>query len=715
MTTSKRKNGISIYLFGTPSIQVDGQMFLLKRKRIRALIYYLAASPVPVCREELISIFLPQLDRITALKNLSTYIYNIRTVLPNILSVNKDFLYIPSDVYVDVREFESCTGDEVLSFEKARKAEQLYRDSFLNHFDLENSAEYEQWKEARSEYYANSIIKAKRFIADTYIKSGAYKRANDMLEQIIALNPYGEDTYRTAMKVNYRMGNRPGVVRLFDRLTHILGEELGITPMAETIKLYTDIITKDNDTYDASGDRRETDSPVTLPDISENLEHLSGNAKNLLNVLVVFHEDFDLKVVSQIVGFPEPEIMDLLEELENERIVRITSDNKIFFFSPQGKDFLYNSISSLKRKYLHFRIAQSLEQSADLSSYHYANILLYHYQNSGDSDQTLKYALLVGEIANDRGDFQKAIDCYKQASFFLRGKYRQALELSLSQSLLLMGKYAESRKLLLSNAEICKSNYEFGLENYFYLEAALTKIPGFNEIMWGIRPQFPIAIDEKVISNIWIAEKHLPFEEENREYYVRFLQSTALYYEAAMQPEQFLICYEKSIDIVKDLSNPRLKNYTDFACLKLGLYYEDQNKAEQFLRIGIANASEKGNLRILPFLLAASCELDISMGRKTVARHNLDWAQSIADLYNNIYAQMAIKTARAHLYLYLGQEETAVSVLKEVYDLGCEINSTHALMKACKEILTLEAGRPYWEDCRRILNERKQNTEIIYI
>lgn len=715
MKTNEHKSRISIHLFGTPSIQVDQQPFLLKRKRVRALVYYLAVSPVPVCREELISVFLSQLDRSTALKNLSTYIYNIHIVLPDILAVNKDFLYIPPDVYVDVREFEACTENGSLSSEKAERAARLYKGSFLSHFDLEDAAEYEQWKNSRSEYYQSRIIKSKRFLADSYLKNGEYAKARELLAQIIALNPYEEDAYRAAMRASFQMGNRPDVVSLFEKLTHILSEDLGIAPMPETVKLYTDIITKEADANDP-GVIKEDSSLTAKPHvISESAERLSGNAKKLLSALAVFYSDFKLSLVSQLLNIPETEILNSLDELERENIVKITADDKILFFSLQEKDSLYNSLPSLTRKYFHFRIAQLLEQTVDVTSYHYANILLYHYQHSGDSDMTLKYALLVSEMANDQGDFQKAIDCYKQAGFFLRGKYRQSLDVSLAQSLLLMNRYEESRKIVLSNAEICRSNYDFGLENYFYLEAALTRVPGFNEIMWGIRPQFPIAIDEKVLSNIWIAEKYLPFDEENKEYYVRFLQSTALYYEAAMRPDLFLKYYEKIIDKSKHLSNPRLKNYFSLACLKLGIYYEDKNKAEQSLRIGIANASEKGNNRILPFLLAASSELDISMGRKAVVRHNLDWAQSIADSYNNEYAQMTVKSTRAHLYLLDKQDEKAAALLKEVYDSGCRIQSTHALINACKEILALEAGKPYWEDCKQTLKKLMPNTELIYL
>ena len=56
----------SIRLLGQPRIEPDGQPLTIRRRKSRALVYYLAAQAHPRTRDHLLGIFWPGLDRAAA-------------------------------------------------------------------------------------------------------------------------------------------------------------------------------------------------------------------------------------------------------------------------------------------------------------------------------------------------------------------------------------------------------------------------------------------------------------------------------------------------------------------------------------------------------------------------------------------------------------------------------------------------------------------------
>lgn len=680
---------ISIYLFGTPVIKIGQEVFLLKRKRARALIYYLAVSMIPVSRQELISILFPQLDSTTAFKNLSTYLHNINTDIPGMLEVGKEFISIPKSVYVDVREFNSCLTGNNLSKEAAKRAKELYKDVFLKSFHLDDSYEFEQWINLRGEYFKNRAISAATYLADDFYKNGQYWEALDIMMDILELDPYREDIYIRAMRANCEMGNRPGAVKLYEKLNALLAEELGISPMPETIRFYSDIIT--GKVLRSDNIKRMDEEEYCSQEKEKIYNGFSEHAKKLCITLLICRNKFDLRLLSNVLEITEQEVLYALDEIRKQGILMISSDNSIVLRNPEERKELLNLISVPEQNYLNYRIAQEIEKHSDSRNFEVAEDLLYYYQHSNDNEKILEYALKVGEEANDREDFSKALDCYRRACKYLHGEKLLELKSSIAQIELLIGNIGGAREILLENAAYAKKNYQFGLASSFELEAYLSSIPGFQEILWGFQPQYPMKEDERQLSNIWIAEQYLQQEPENLYYYIRFLQCKALYCEFLMRTEEALESYEKIIDLCKNNKNARLKNYIDIACMKLGAYHKDTNITEKYLRIGIAHANECKNLRTLPALLALSAHLDISLGRVEVPKYNLEWAASLASNLNNVYVQFLVNMAMVDLKLVMEQKEEAVHILQTLLDQATKVHATHVQVAVHRKIVSLDS------------------------
>ena len=707
--TREKAEKITIQLFGTPTIAVDGTAVTVKRRNARAIVFYLAAKTGSVSRQELISVIWPQFERTTALKNLSTYVHDIRSILPGLIQADKETLSISEDVVVDARELEKYTSQQNFSVFNNRIVDELYRGSFLKHFHIEDTREYDEWKQNLSEYYLNQVINFKYSVAEAYMESGNVASALDVLNQILKWDPYREDVYKLAMKAYCQAGNRPGAIKLYVQLTNLLKEEFGISPMADTIKLYSELITEDipsakHENMEATVciNPQRAGQKLTIEDI---MPKLSDSSKVLLQILSICIGKFDFKVLALLLSVEDKKIFAMLDELREHRVLTVSPDNSIVFLNSEEKAYISSTISPPQRKYLHFRIAKALEDVCP-PSYETVQIMLYHYQHSGENKLILKTAMQVGKMAYEKGDFKTAIGCYEQACQYLSGRDLLELIEYISQMMMIMGDYASATKRLLASAEIAGKELQLGIESCFQLQAHLISIPEYRECIWNCIPsQYAVTLDPESITNIWMGEQYLKNEVENLNFYIMFLFCKASCLELQMKTKESLEYYRRVLELSLDNPNPWLSNYICSCYLKLGIYEEDVEKADAYLSMGLAYASEKKHRRNMALLLTAASEKDILQGKLDVAEKNLDWAESLDRKYSNLYSTPAIMLARAHLELAKHREQEAAAIGKKLLDLASRNHFRYMLVGVCRLLLRLESGKAYWPQCHRILNE----------
>lgn len=686
-------NHMYIRLFGTPAIRINDQMVVIKRKKSRALIFYLAAAHKPISRTQLIKVLWPQFDRASALKNLSTYVHNIRSAIPELIVVDKNYLSISENVLVDAHELEKVTLDRKFSVQNNQVVDELYSSAFLEYFSMEDSYEFEQWKMEQSEYYLNQVINYKYFVAVSLMETGEDQQALDILQHILKLDPYREDVYKLAMEANCRIGNRPGAVKLFEQLNNLLKEELGISPMPDTIQLYSELITEDilnTDKRKQIKNKKMDIKTVEQSTIKEIIPKLSDSAQMLLQLLAMCDRKFDFKIMASVLGCSEEKVFVLLDELRINRAVSIGADNSIVFLSQDEKDYIYASISSPQRKYLHFRIGKAMEEAYE-PSYQREQTILFHYQRSGENYLALKAAMKVGRMADEKGDIKRAIKCYEQASNYLTGRDRLELIEYMSQLMLIQGDGNEAEKLLNESAKIAGESYLLGIESCFKLQVQLIGMPEYNEIIWGgIKPQHAIELNDEIELNLWMGEHYLQNDMENLNFYIMFLHCKASCLEMQMKFEEAKECLEKILDLVMNHSNTWFENYASNCYLKLGMYEENSDRALEYLSMGIAYTASKKNWSSLPLLLAASVEYDIRSGKIEVAKKNLDWAESLDKKHLNPYVKQAIMLTRSRLELVQGNREKGIEILRELLESALKTNSCYMCETVNQGLLKLE-------------------------
>ncbi len=238
---------LSIQLLGTPLVLRDDQPLAITRKKSRALLFYLAAHDKPLTREQILAVFWPDSDRVSAQQVLRTTLHGLRQALGAALVTDESTLALSPEVSIDVIEFETMLAGRTFqpSISDLRSliiTLQLYRGDFLTGFSLSDSAEFDDWLTEQQEHYRRLAIRGFIALAALHEQQRDYQAALAALDRALAFDPLQEDVQRSALRVHYLAGDRTGAIRRYESLRQLLDEEMGVPPMAETRALYDAII-----------------------------------------------------------------------------------------------------------------------------------------------------------------------------------------------------------------------------------------------------------------------------------------------------------------------------------------------------------------------------------------------------------------------------------------------------------------------------------------
>ncbi|WBW49669.1 AAA family ATPase [Peptoniphilus equinus] len=125
--------------------------------------------------------------------------------------------------------------------------------------------------------------------------------------------------------------------------------------------------------------------------------YLSKPEKDLLDIISYFYDEAPLSIVTELTGVGEIDIIGLIENLENANILlerEHQHDTGIMFTHSKLREYIYMMQPNSKKRVIHKRIAQILEDTLNVkkSLYTYSK-LVYHYASAGDTLKSIKYKL----------------------------------------------------------------------------------------------------------------------------------------------------------------------------------------------------------------------------------------------------------------------------------------------------------------------------------
>ncbi len=239
---------LTIHLLGAPEVLLDSKPVTLTRRKSRALIYYLAANPLPIRRERLLAFFWPDTDRPSAQQTLRATLYSLRKALGSALAVADDTVALAPDASVDARKFDAdlqavFAHAQAPDIEMLRSTLDLYQGEFLADFTLPGGQEFEDWASAERERYRRLMVRGLMVLSQSLEAQQEYTASLDALDRALQFDPLQEDIQRAALRLHYLAGDRAGAIRRYEMFRRLLDSEMGVPPMAETRAMYDAIIT----------------------------------------------------------------------------------------------------------------------------------------------------------------------------------------------------------------------------------------------------------------------------------------------------------------------------------------------------------------------------------------------------------------------------------------------------------------------------------------
>jgi DNA-binding SARP family transcriptional activator len=233
---------LSILLLGPPQIARDGAPVNLPRRRARALVYYLAAQPAPVRRDQLLALLWPDHERGAAQQILRSTLHSVRRAIGPALA-GDDPLAIAPDADVDHRDLSAVVSDPHAGEAELAAALERYHDDFLAGFELADAEPFEEWLFAERERTRLLATRGLARLARLREARADYEGALSALRRALALDALQEDLQRDAIRLHYLAGDRVGAIRRYEQLRDLLDAEIGVPPMRETQALYDAIVT----------------------------------------------------------------------------------------------------------------------------------------------------------------------------------------------------------------------------------------------------------------------------------------------------------------------------------------------------------------------------------------------------------------------------------------------------------------------------------------
>lgn len=225
----------------------------LEGRKAQELFCYLLLARGRRCpREALATLLWPEAPAERAKKYLRQATWRIHSTLDSatrrsarVLTAGPQWLQIADDasVWCDVEAFEAAVqdaaGTRVETLDSAQllrlqEAIELYRGDLLESW-------YQDWCLFERERLQNSYLVLLDKLCAFHEQRGEAELAIVLALRMLRIDPAREHVHRRLMRLYLLVGDRTAALRQFARCQGALREELGVSPAAETVRLYNSI------------------------------------------------------------------------------------------------------------------------------------------------------------------------------------------------------------------------------------------------------------------------------------------------------------------------------------------------------------------------------------------------------------------------------------------------------------------------------------------
>ncbi len=221
-----------LFLLGIAHLTRQNQQIRISTRKGIGLLAYLALEGIQT-RARLAMIFWGQFDEARGRMNLRRELQRLKDLgLQDLLLVTSSSLQLASEVWCDALEFKNAIQSADL-----QTVLKLWQGTLLEGLDAEEDLEFDHWLEQKRADFEAQHLDALHVFATQLETSRDYRQALAIQQQILSRDNLNESVYQALIRLCGLLGMREQAITTFAQLEVLLHEELGLTPLPQTIAL----------------------------------------------------------------------------------------------------------------------------------------------------------------------------------------------------------------------------------------------------------------------------------------------------------------------------------------------------------------------------------------------------------------------------------------------------------------------------------------------
>ena len=222
---------VQVRLLGRPVVRTSEVWTEPPPGRATALLYYLAFDGGWVGRSDLVYLFWPDAPEARARGNLRPLLWRLSNA-PYARGLERQHGRVRWPVATDLQAFR-----DAMDAERWHEAWELGRNELMSGFVVAGAPEFEAWLDAERSELRAAARRAGLRAVDALESDDDAAAAAAVAAALHRDDPLDEAATRRYLATLARAGDRTAALTVFDRFRRLLGEEVGVEPEGETVRL----------------------------------------------------------------------------------------------------------------------------------------------------------------------------------------------------------------------------------------------------------------------------------------------------------------------------------------------------------------------------------------------------------------------------------------------------------------------------------------------
>lgn len=173
--------------------------------------------------------------------------------------------------------------------------------------------------------------------------------------------------------------------------------------------------------------------------ILRRVSRLAAGPQDLLRLAAVLGQQFTFDNLLAVGDQSEEELLKNLDVLLERGFIHEGESGVVLAFNHgEIQEVVYNDLNTLRKRVLHRRVANALEEAYEASLETISKDLAYHFAEAGDNHKAFSYSLVAARQARSLHAYQIALNWYERALILLPGQAEPETVVELYEGLGLM-------------------------------------------------------------------------------------------------------------------------------------------------------------------------------------------------------------------------------------------------------------------------------------